>query len=131
VANSHAELNAQIARLRELPGLVGRIAPDVAEALEDELVAQAGRQEGPDGKPWPKTESGKPALEHMRAHLRVRAVGTTVVARLEGHYALHDLGAGRGGVRRRTLPSSGIPDPVARAIDRIATAEFAATMGAP
>lgn len=130
MANDHTEINAQIARLRALSELPDRVVPKVAAAVREELEAQIGRGETPDGEPWKLTAEGKRPLRNAAAALSVGASGRTVVARLEGHHARHDLGAVRGKVRRQILPREGIPDGIARAIDRVVTAEFARTMGA-
>lgn len=130
MANDLAKLDAHIARIKALPGMVGRVAPAVGQALETELTRQIARGVGPDGTPWPKTKEGEQPLRHAARALRVRAVGTTVVASLEGHHARHHLGAVKGGVRRPILPSSTIPAPAVKAIDEVVTAEFKKTMGA-
>lgn len=130
MANDHSALDAHIRKLRELGGLVERVAPKVAVALERELEANARAGVGPDGKPWAPKQDGGKALQGVPDELRVRAVGTRIVARLTGHYALHDRGRAKGGVRRQILPSGEIPTPVAKAIDAVIDAEFRRTMGA-
>jgi hypothetical protein len=130
VANSHAALDAHIRKLRALGQLSARAAPKVATALEHELLANVERGVGPDGKPWPPTEDGHLPLQGAGDSLSVRAVGTVVVARLTGIHAMHHRGAVRGGVRRPILPSGKIPEPVAKAIDRVVDEEFKRIMGA-
>lgn len=130
MADGISKLEAHIARIKQLPGLVGRIAPAVGRALEGELASQIARGVGPDGTPWPRTKTGEQPLQHAARALRVRSVGTTVVASLEGHHARHHLGAVKGGVRRPILPTAKIPDPVTKAIATVVTAEFKKTMGA-
>jgi hypothetical protein len=122
-------MRRQIARLRDLPGLVTRIAPAVARAIEGEIVAQTKRGVGPDGKAWEKTEDGHVPLQHVEKDLSVRAVGSVVVVRLDGVYARHDVGAVKGGKRRQIIPSGALTEPISRAIDKVATAEFTRAMG--
>jgi hypothetical protein len=129
VADGRQVLARKIAQLRELGGMVERAAPAVATVLEQELLAQVARQEGPDGTKWKPTEAGTPALQGTAKSLTVRAVGTVVVARLTGRHARHHLGAVRGKVKRPILPSGKIPAPATKAIERVVTAEFRRTMG--
>lgn len=129
MADGLAALDEHIARIQQLPGMVERMAPAVGKALEGELRQQIARGVGPDGKPWAPTKEGKVPLQKAAKALRVRAVGTTVLAVLEGPEALHHMGRARGGVRRPILPTTTIPDPVVKAIGEVATAEFNKTMG--
>ncbi len=123
-------LEAMIRNLRELATLVPDATPDAAKAVERELGAQISEGVDPDGKPWPLTKDGRPALERAARALRVRPVGMTIVARLEGHHALHNRGWVRGGVRRQILPSSGVPARLANAIRDALTERFEKTAGA-
>lgn len=126
----HSALDAHIARIRELSKLGERSAPTVAKALERELGAQIAAGADPNGKPLQPTKEGKTPLRGAARAIRVRAVGSVVLATLEGHHALHHQGRARGGVRRQILPTSGaIPPTVERAIGTAITAEFKATMG--
>lgn len=125
----HAALTKQIERLQRLPELARRAAPAVATTLKAEVLAQVARQQGPDGRAWPKTQAGKPALQGLARSLSARAVGTVVLLRLVGIHARHHLGAVRGKVKRPVLPTNRIPDPAVRAIDTVVTKEFRQTMG--
>lgn len=129
MADGHAVLAEHIRRLRELGGIAERSAPAVAYVLEQELLGQVARQQGPDGAAWKPTEAGTPALKNTDASLTVTAIGTTVIASLTGRHARHHLGAVRGKVKRPVLPTSSIPAPAVRAITRVLTAEFHQTMG--
>lgn len=126
---NHAALDAHIARIRKLDGLAERVAPDVAMALERELLDNVDAQVGPDGRAWQPTQSGKAALQGTAAGMTVRAIGTTVLASLDAVHSRHDLGIARGRVRRQILPTKGIPAPAVRAIDQVVTREFERTMG--
>lgn len=129
MADGFAALDAHIARIKQLPGMVERVAPAVGTALERELRANIARGVGPDGTPLQPTKAGEQPLKNAAQALRVRAIGTSVVAVLEGPEALHHRGRARGGVRRPILPTKTIPDPVVKAIDEVVTADFKKTMG--
>jgi hypothetical protein len=129
MSNGAAQLDGQIARLRELAKLVPSAAPAVAVAMSDVIVANIARGVGPDGAPWERTEEGKQPLRGAAKALEVRAVGTVVVATLTGPEARHHLGAVRGGVRREILPTGGtIPGPMVDRIERAVTDRFRAIM---
>lgn len=125
----HSALDAHIARLRELGNLAAKSAPEVAKEVERELRSQIAAGTGPDGAPWQPTKAGTTPLRGAARALRVRAIGTVIVATLEGHHALHDQGRARGGVRRKVLPSAKMPQPIASAVERVVTREFRRTMG--
>lgn len=129
MGDGSAALKAQIARLRTLGTMVQRAAPGVAQALEREIVAQVAAGLGPDGKPLVRTQDGRQPLQGAARALRVRAVGTVIVARLEGHHALHHRGTVRGGVRRPVLPTDAASESVARAIQKTLAREFGLLMG--
>ncbi|MBN8609145.1 MAG: phage virion morphogenesis protein [Deltaproteobacteria bacterium] len=129
-----SEMDAMVAQLRALPGMVERAAPDIARALDDELRANIARGVGPDGTPWKPTKDGTAPLANAGKALSTRAVGTVVLARLDGVEARHHLGAIRGSSKenwlaRPILPSNKIPAPVAKAIKTILTEEFEETTG--
>lgn len=129
MADGFAELEAQIARLQRVAELPRLAAPDVAEALQEELEAQIARGQGPDGEAWaPRQEDGGQPLRGAAQALGVAAVGTTVIARLKGPEARHHLGRAKGGIVRRILPVQGIPDPMTRAIKRVVTEKFEEVM---
>lgn len=128
-AAAFAALDAQIRRLRSMKGFAKEVAPEVAEALKVELDAQIARGVGPDGKPWQLTESGKQPLRNAAKAVSVTAVGSVVVARVEGHEAYHHRGQTRGNVVRQILPSRRIPEPFTRAITKVLDRRFAERMG--
>lgn len=129
MADGLAKLDAWMARLRELRTLPQRVAGDVAVALERELLANVARGVGPDGAPWPPTVDGHVPLQGASRGLTVRAIGTTIVARLVGVHARHHRGAVRGGKKRPILPTGSMPEPVGAAIHEVTRAEFRRTMG--
>ena len=123
-AAGFAALDAHIARIRALPGLAQRAAPDVAQALRDELRRQIAAGTDPDGRPWTLTEAGRQALATAAAALTVGSSGVQVIMRLRGHVARHHLGRAKGGIVRRILPTAGIPAPLARAITAVLADHF-------
>ena len=125
----HSALDAHIARIRQLGNLAAKVAPAVAKEVELEIHSQIAAGTAPDGQPWQPTKAGTTPLRGAARALRVRAIGTVIVATLEGHHALHDQGRARGGVRRQVLPSAKMPHPIARAVERVVTREFKQTMG--
>lgn len=129
MADGRAALDAHIRRIRELPGLVDRAAPEVARAVERELQLQIRRGETPSGRSWKLRADGGAALVNAGKALTVRVVGKVVLVRLEGPEARHHLGAVRGGVRRQILPTASIPEDMAEAIGDAFTREFRRTMG--
>lgn len=118
-----------LARLRALPGMLARAAAEIAPELRAEITRNVAAQLGPDGKAWPDTADGRPALRGVGAALDVRAEGTTIVATLDGHHARHHFGWVRGGKRRPVLPSRALPAPFVRAVETVLAREFARTMG--
>jgi len=128
MSDGAAALDAQIARLRRLPTLVQSAAPGVARALELELQKQIAAGEGPGGAAWrPRADGSKP-LQNAAKALTVTAVSTVVIARITGVEARHHLGAVRGKVKRQILPTAGLPQPMARAIETVVTREFTKIM---
>jgi hypothetical protein len=125
---NHAALDAHIARIRKLGELAKDSAPEVAVAVKGELGAQIAAGTDPDGKPWPPTQAGTPALQNAAAALKVRSVGDVVIAEITGHHALHHQGRVRGGVRRQILPTEGIPATVEKAIEKVVGDKFKRTM---
>lgn len=126
-SSGDAALQDHIRRLRELGGFGGKSAPLVARAAEAGFRERAARGVGPDGKPWQLTKTGDKPLQNVVPV--VRAVGTVVVMRLEGHRARHHLGAIKGKIKREILPNKRTPETMARAIDEVITGEFQRIMG--
>lgn len=118
------EIDAMIARLRDIAGAADRVADAAAVALRAEWEAQIARGEFPSGAPWPKTADGSQALQGAAKALSVDARGPVVVAQLRGHVALHHMGAARGGVLRQILPNRGIPPRLVAVLQRVAAEEW-------
>jgi hypothetical protein len=122
VADDYAALDAHIARIRALPELARRAAPEVAAAVKDDLQRQVAAGVDPDGRPWERTEDGRTPL--VGAEVFVGAVGSSVILRLRGHIARHHLGRARGGKTRRIIPTAGIPPRLATVITKVLSQQF-------
>jgi hypothetical protein len=128
------EIDAMLAKLRALPGMAERSAPEIAKALDGEIRRTIAAGTSPDGTPWKPTKDGRAPLRNAGEALTTRAIGTVVLARLDGVEARHHLGAIRGSSKsnwlaRPILPSNRIPTPVTTAIHTVLKTEFAKTAG--
>lgn len=123
-----AELQGWIDKLNTLDDLPSEVAKDVAPALDAKIRANISAGVDPEGKPWQLTKEGKKPLTNAGAALTVRAISSVVQAKLEGHVALHHLGAAKGNVRRQILPSSRLPQPMTEAVKQVAIKRFDAHM---
>lgn len=127
MADDYAALDAYIARLRALPGMARRAAPEVADALRELVLEQIGAGKGPDGQPLQLTQDGRTPLTTGGHALSVGAVGGTVILRLRGHVARHHLGRAAGGLVRQLLPTSRkLPAAYVRAIKSTLVGRFVA-----
>ncbi len=124
MADAYKEIARQLAILRELGSLATSVAPLVAREVRKDILEHVKDGVDPEGKPWKKTKDGHTPLQNTDENLRVRVFGSRVVATLEGRHARHHLGAVSGRVQRKILPTRSIPDTMARAIKRVADAEF-------
>lgn len=127
--NGDAELERMIARIKSIPGIAKRAAPDAAEAVVEALQRSAAAGTTPEGQAWAprKDDGGRPLVGAEKA-LRGAAVGTRVFVRLEGHVARHHRGIARGGVERRLLPEKGITPEIGKAIREVVTEHFRRTV---
>jgi len=114
MSDGFADLDAMIARVRELPELGRKAAPEIAEALEQEIEKTIAAGTDSLGNPWQAREDGGRPLATAAKALVVVPVGTRIVARLTGHIARHHLGRAKGGIYRPILPTSGLPPAFAR-----------------
>lgn len=111
-----AQLDAHIARVESLPRVLKSAAPDVAQAVEAELLRTIAAGTDPDGKAWKPRESGGKPLATAGKALAVVPMGTRVYARLSGHIARHHRGIVKGAVARRILPGRKLPTKMAEAV---------------
>ena len=123
-AAAFAELQAAIDGLRALKQLPEAVAPLAAEALHQEVTKQIARGEGPDGKPWQPTKTGKRPLQQAAGALRATSSGSVALLVLEGPEVLHHEGRAKGGVRRQILPGKVLNAPAVRALQRVAAETF-------
>jgi len=123
--NGDAELDAMIRKIRAIPGLARRAAPDVADAVKAELNKSIAAGTAPDGTPWRRRKAdGEKPLADAGEALFVAAVGKRIVCHVRGYIARHTLGRARGGIVRRVLPLKGVPPALAKAITAELTARF-------
>jgi hypothetical protein len=123
--DGNAELEAMITRIREIPNLARRAAPEAAKAVKRELDATIAEGTSPTGEKWAprKSDGGKP-LAHASEALTVAPIGTRVFCKLSGVEARHDSGRVKGGTIRKIIPGSGIPPKIADAIGEVLDREF-------
>lgn len=135
-----AQLEAMRAKLAALPGMIGRAAPAIAEALDAELQRNIAADVAPSGVAWKPTQDGRDPLTNAGRALIVKAIrtaaATVVLARLVGVEARHHIGSIRGSSKanwlaRPILPNAKIPKPVASAIHAVLQMEFAKTTVRP
>jgi hypothetical protein len=123
------ELAAMIRKLRAVPGIAERAAPDVADAVRADLERTIAAGTSATGEPWaPRKEDGGRPLAGASKALAVVAVGTRVYARIAGHIGRHHLGRARGGVYRRILPTKGMPPRMSLAVRRALAEHFRRTI---
>lgn len=121
-----AELQGMINTLRNIPNLAKNAAPDVADAVRDEIKKTADAGQTPFGQPWlARKHDGGRAMLHAADAVKVAAVGTTILATVKGPEARHHKGTAKGGIRRQILPiSSNIPPNIDRAVRDVLTEAF-------
>jgi hypothetical protein len=127
-AAAFAALDAEIARVRALGDLGNTVAPAVATALHDELARNITAGRSPDGEQLQRTREGKQPLRNAAKALTVRAIGTTILAKLTGIEARHNNGGVRGGIKRPMLPSRVMPQAVTATLRRVINAGFTKAM---
>ena len=121
-----AELDAMIARIREIPNLARRAAPEAAKAVKRVLDEQIGEGVSPTGEKWAprKADGGKPLANASEALAVAPIGGTRIFCRLTGPEARHDSGRVKGGTIRKIIPGSGIPPKIAKAVGEVLNREF-------
>jgi hypothetical protein len=117
VRNGDAELEQMIERIRAVPGIARRAAPDAAEAVREALARTVAAGTTPEGEAWaPRLADGGQPLVGAEQALRVAPVGTRIIVRLLGHIARHSFG--------RVLPEKGITPAIGTAIRKVVTEHF-------
>lgn len=123
-----ATLDAMIARVRSLPDLGKRAAPEVAEMMRDELERTIGAGQSPDGTPLKLTLEGATPLTGAAKMLGVGAVGATIYVRMRGIEAAHHMGWVRGGNARQLIPVKVLPPRMAQMTYTILSRHYTDTM---
>lgn len=113
------QLDQMIAKLRQLPELGRRAAPDVATVIREELERTVAAGTTSFGVPWkPRQLDGSKPLQGALKSLFVNVSGPTVYMRLDGIERRHHFGQVKGGVARNVIPKRGDPIP-SRWVERI------------
>ncbi len=131
MSDGFAELDAIIARIRQLPELASSAAPDIADALRTEIERTIAAGTDPYGKKWAPKETGGQPLATAAKALVVVPVGKSIVIKIKGHIARHHLGRAKGGVYRPVIPTQGLPASYARVIKRELSERFDAITKGP
>jgi hypothetical protein len=128
--NGDAAMQRMIDRIRAMPGMCKRAAPEAADAVHEVIDRQIAAATDPNGEPWaPRKEDGAKALQTAGKALVVVPVGSKIVMRIHrGHIGRHHHGRVKGGVERRILPKKGIPKTYAAAIKKTLDDTFAREM---
>jgi hypothetical protein len=112
------DLDAMIAKIRSIPELVKRAAPDVAEAVHESILETIQAGTDPEGKAWAprKADGGRPLAGAAHA-VKAAAIGSRILVRVAGPEARHHLGRGRGGTVRGIIPTRLTPQLAQRVRD--------------
>jgi len=129
MSDGYAAMQSMIARLRKLGQSAEVIAGDVAVELRSELEQNIDASRAPDGAAWKPTQAGTPPLKNAATALGVAAIGTTVLAVVQGIEARHHYGTVKGKVARPILPTAKLPPQIVDLITRVATQRFRMIMG--
>lgn len=123
------DLEAYIAKIRHIPEVAKRAAPEVAEVVRSTILETIAAGTDPTGKPWEprKADGGKP-LANAASALKVANVGTRILARITGPEARHHSGRARGGVIRGVIPVALTPKLTSR-VREVLAKHFAEVMG--
>lgn len=129
MSDGYVAMQGMIDKLRELGRATEDIAADIAPELRAEIEANISSARAPDGTPWKPTQAGSAPLRNAGAALGVAAVGTKVLAVVQGVEARHNYGTVRGKIARPILPTSKLPPSIIDLIIRVATKRFRLIMG--
>lgn len=115
-------LDEMIARLRSVPErLYPELLPKIAEILEGDIKQTINAQEDPDGNPWiPRKRGNAPVLVNAAKAVHVGTLEHSVLVRLTGVEARHQLGAVKGRVAREIIPVDKLPPEMMRKISEAA-----------
>jgi len=128
MAEDHAKMRGFIKQLKSLDKFTRQVVDEAGNALEREVLASASRQQAPTGAAWTASKTGERVLRNVASNMRKTISGDVVTLTLSGHYARHHLGAVKGKIQRRILPSRNVPKPISGAIAQAITREFEKVM---
>lgn len=128
MTDGYTTMQSWIVRLRQLKDCPEDIAKDIAPELKREFQSNIAAVRSPDGTPWKPTRAGHAPLQGARRKLSVKAVGTTVIAVIQGIHARHHFGWVRGGISRPILPGSDLPKQIVDLVTRVAMRRFRRVM---
>jgi hypothetical protein len=118
-----AELDKMIRKIKGIPEIAKRAAPKCAERFDAAVRAELAAGNAPDGSKWAPTRDGTAPLKNAAGAATVtRAVGTTIVTSVQGHYFHHNRPS-RGMPRRAVIPTA-LTTKLAEAIRRPLVEEF-------
>lgn len=119
--SSRAELDAMIAKLRDVPKLVEEALPEVADEIKEEIGKNIVAQRGPDGVPWtaPKDPETKTVLQNALKAVTSKAIGRVITVMITGPEARHHLGIAKGRIKREIIPTKKLPHTFVNAIERV------------
>jgi hypothetical protein len=128
------EIEALAERIRKLPELAAKVAPDCARVVAKEIERTTAAGTDSYGVPWaPKKKDGGKPLINAFAAVTVGVTGKTILILLKGVNAKHHLGAVKGKVQRAIVPRSklGIPITMVAGIDDVISKAFVAAVVQP
>lgn len=129
MAKGAVQLRTHIAKIRDLKNLGRDSIKAIKKEIGKSIEAQVAAQTEPDGKPWKPRKVGSGAVLSRAANqAKIASRGNVIAVTLTGHYARHQLGAVRGKVKRRIIPSKKLPDPYSDAIRKALGREFKRVM---
>jgi|WetSurMetagenome_2_1015567.scaffolds.fasta_scaffold589661_2 hypothetical protein len=119
-ASAFAALDGFLERLRSVPDLPKKAAPEVAEKLDANIASNVASQNDIYGHPFRPSQDGYPVLIHAAEKVQTTVNGSRLKFRLDGVEAMHQVGSARGyrggsarlgGFRRPVIPFAKIPGP--------------------
>lgn len=98
-----AELTRMIRKIKKIPELAREAAPAAAQSFHAAVASELAAGVSPGGGPWANRKDGGRALANAASNaVATKAVGTTIITVVQGHYFFHN--AGRGVPQRRVVP---------------------------
>lgn len=123
--NGAAQVDAWIAKLRQLPDAVG--AETLAPIVEADLKRTASAGTSPDGTKWKQRKDGGAPLAGAAAKIVTVAAGNRVITSISGPEAIHNWGTKKD-PKRQILPTN-LPDGLIGKLRSAAAQAFRRVMG--